>query len=57
MKGYKMMINKVYKFLRRLYEKVVWKSIICDNDGFLKVIFIFWFVLWGKIRIKDVVNR
>lgn len=53
----KFMIRKVYKCLRGLYDKVVWKSIICDNNGIFKVMFIVWMVFWGKLRIRDIVSK
>lgn len=57
MKDKNFMIRKVYKCLRGLYDKVVWKSIICKNIGVLKVVFIIWVVLWNKLRIKDMVSK
>lgn len=37
--------------------KVFWKNIICLDGSFLKYVFIIWVVMWGKLRIKDVVIK
>lgn len=35
MNGDKLVIKYIYRVIRGNYEKVVWKSIICENGSFL----------------------
>lgn len=53
----KFMIRKAYKCLRGSHDKVVWKSITCDNNGTPKAMFIAWMALWGKLRTRDIVSK
>lgn len=49
----KYFIKEVYKFLLGVYVKVYQKSIICGNKVSLRIVFIIWLVLNGKMFIND----
>lgn len=53
----KFFIMKIYYIFKEFIKKVFWNDIVCFNYEFLKLVFMVWVVLLGKLRIKDVVSR
>lgn len=51
----RVLIRKIYIVIRGNVMKVFWRDIICFNFGVFRINIITWFVLYSKIRIKDIV--